>query len=137
MGIFDRFKKEKKPEVSEREEKGTGEKKQDKKKKEASKTKAKIHSAAYRVIINPHISEKASFLSEQNKYVFIVSKKATKSEIARSIFDIYNVKPKSVRIINVLGKKRRYGRTRGKTSDYKKAIITLPKGKSIQIYEGV
>ena len=126
MGIFDKSKKE--------------EKKQDSKKKsdnKVKKTKAKVESSAYKILLYPQISEKATYLGEENKYVFIVSKNANKKEISQAVKDIYGIKPLSVNTIKVGGKKRRYGRNTGKTSDYKKAIVALPEGETIQLYDGV
>jgi large subunit ribosomal protein L23 len=137
MSILDRFKKEegaKKPKAQQ--------KKQKKEKKKApkakvEKSKARTESNAYRVLVNPLISEKATDMGQDNKYIFIVNKKATKTEIKQAIKDVYGVKPLSVKTINVIGKQRRYGRVLGKTSDYKKAVIALPEGETIEIYEGV
>lgn len=92
---------------------------------------------AYKVLLHPLATEKGTYLSSQNKYVFEVAKKANKTDIKRAIYAVYGINPISVRTISLLGKKVRYGKTRGKTSDRKKAIITLKKNESIQIYEGV
>ena len=72
-----------------------------------------------------------------NKYFFEVAKNANKIEVAKAIQEIYGVKPVSVNIIRMQGKKVGQGRTRGKRKDWKKAIITLKKGESIKVYEGV
>ncbi len=92
---------------------------------------------AYRVLLKPLITEKAASLSSENKYVFAVAKSSNKIEITKAIFEVYGVKPKSVNIVIVKGKKVRHGRIIGKRKDWKKAIVTLPKGKTINIYEGV
>jgi len=138
MSILDKFKRKKIERTKAKEEKKL---KKEKTKvevvKKEEKVKARPDSPAFRVLIRPLISEKATNLSAENKYVFIVSKGATKKEIKQSIQDVYGIKPKSVRVINVLGKRRTYGRARGKTVDFKKAIVTLPAGKTIQVYEGV
>lgn len=130
MSIFNKFKKEEKKDKKKLDVK----KKSDKK---VEKTKAKIASSAYKILLYPQISEKATYLNEENKYVFIVSKNAHKKEISQAVKDIYGIKPLSVNTIKVGGKRRRYGRNIGKTSDYKKAIVALPKGETIQIYDGV
>lgn len=141
MSILDRFKRKKiekagAKEKSEKKAKVEKEKRVGKEKKE-EKVKARLDSAAFRILIRPVISEKATNLAAENKYVFIVSRKATKKEIKQSIKDVYGIRPESVRVINVLGKKRIYGRAQGKTANFKKAIVKLPPGKTIQIYEGV
>ncbi|MBU1178340.1 50S ribosomal protein L23 [Patescibacteria group bacterium] len=101
------------------------------------KKTARIDSGAYRALVQPLISEKATFLSGENKYVFGVNRQATKREIKQAIKDVYGVEPSGVNVISVKGKSRRYGRTLGRTNDHKKAIVTLPAGQSIQVYEGV
>jgi large subunit ribosomal protein L23 len=139
MSILDRFKKEEDKKGSSKSavEKKKVKNKKDASKKKVEKSKARVESNAYRVLINPLISEKTTDLGQENKYVFKVSKKANKEEIKQAIKDVYGIKPLSVKTVNVIGKKRRYGRVLGKTSDYKKAIISLPEGETIQIYEGV
>ena len=108
--------------------------------KTKSKTKGKSvrkYAGAYRVLIKPLITEKAANLGTINKYVFAVADKANKIEIAKAVNEVYGVKPISVNIIRVSGKKVRYGRVFGKRKDWKKAMVTLPAGKTINIYEGV
>ena len=92
---------------------------------------------AYRILIKPLITEKAAILNTESKYVFSVATSANKIEIADAVEEVYGIKPIAVNIIKVSGKKVRYGRTFGKRKDWKKAIVALPKGKSINIYEGV
>ncbi len=96
-----------------------------------------IYSAAYKNLLKPVVSEKCANLNISNKYVFQVKKSASKNDIAKAIFAVYGIKPVKVNVINLSGKSRRYGRSIGKTIDKKKAIVTLPAGKSIKIYEGV
>jgi large subunit ribosomal protein L23 len=138
ISFLDRFKKrEAEKAVEKKEKKPKKVEPKTKKEKKEEKVKARIESGAYRILIRPQVSEKATDLGAENKYVFMVSKRATKKEIGQSIEDVYGVKPESIRTINVRGKKRTYGRTRGKTISFKKAIIKLPAGKTIQVYEGV
>jgi len=99
--------------------------------------KIKRHGSAYKVLVKPLITEKASDLGALNKYVFAVKKDANKIEVAKAIDEVYGIKPLSVNIIKMKGKNVRYGRTSGRKKDWKKAIITLPAGKTIKIYEGV
>ncbi|MFA5886473.1 MAG: 50S ribosomal protein L23 [Patescibacteria group bacterium] len=89
------------------------------------------------MLISPLITEKATNLSAENKYIFIVSDKANKIEIAKAIEALYQVKPLKVNLINVLGKKVVRGKIKGQRSSWRKAIITLAKGETIKIYEGV
>ena len=92
---------------------------------------------AYRILVKPVITEKAAFLGHQNQYVFAVSSTANKIEIAKAINEVYGIKPVDVNIVKMHGKKVRSGRVRGARKDWKKAIVTLPAGKTIKIYEGV
>lgn len=92
---------------------------------------------AAKILIKPLITEKATTLVEKGKYVFIVSLNANKIEVAKTVSDVYGVKVDSVNIINMEGKRVLRGRIKGKRSDFKKAIVTLKKGESIQLYEGV
>lgn len=87
------------------------------------------------IIVRPHTSEKSAGGQALNQYVFEVVPVATKREIARAVQDIYGVSPNSVHVINMRGKYARFGRTSGTTRAWKKAIITLPEGKSIDVYK--
>lgn len=90
-----------------------------------------------RLMIKPLITEKSAVAQSLNKYSFIVAADATKTQIKQAVKEIYGVLPQAVNVINMQGKMRRSGRTRGRRSDYKKALVTLPAGKSIIIHEGV
>jgi len=90
---------------------------------------------SYRVLVSPVFTEKSAMLQSANKYVFLVAKNAGKVEISAAIRDLYGVKPESVRVINVMGKKVRFGRFAGKEKDVKKAIVTLKKGDAIAVME--
>lgn len=102
-----------------------------------AKPKKKVFGKAYKVLIKPLVTEKASWLSSQGKYVFKVALDATKKDIKQAIQEVYKVKPIAVHTIKILGKKRRYKRTVGQTSTWKKAIVTLRPGEKIEIVEGV
>lgn len=92
---------------------------------------------AERVLVKPLVTEKGSSLSVSGKYVFAISNKANKISVEKAILEAYGIKPVKVNILNVLGKRKRHGRIIGKRKDWKKAIVTLPKGKSIEVYEGI
>ncbi|TMQ57024.1 MAG: 50S ribosomal protein L23 [Candidatus Eisenbacteria bacterium] len=84
------------------------------------------------------ISEKGTRLREkQNGYLFEVSRDANKIEIKRAIESIFNVKVDSVRTIRVHGKPKRMGRFAGHRPDWKKALVTLKKGQTIELFEQV
>jgi large subunit ribosomal protein L23 len=94
-------------------------------------------SSAYRVLIRPLVTEKGSHLGIENKYLFEVDYNTNKIEVAKAIFDAYGIKPTKVNIIKLDGKVKRRGRYEGRRKNWKKAIVTLPAGKTIQIYEGI
>ena len=90
---------------------------------------------AREIIIRPLITEKTTILMGEGKYVFQVAKAANKIQIAQAIAEIFKVKVVSVNTINVEGKKKRMGRFVGKRSDYKKAIVKLAAGQTIEFFE--
>ncbi len=88
-------------------------------------------------IIQPIITEKATILTEQNKTVFKVNKFASKSVIKKNIEKLFKVNVIKVNIINLKSKKKfKQGKISIK-SGYKKAIITLKKGQSIDLTTGI
>ncbi len=123
--------------VTTKKESKKSEEKKEKEKSESKKQKKEKYGNAYRVLIRPLITEKASILGTENKYFFEVARNANKIEITKAIEEVYGIKPVKVNIINMKGKKVRFGRTLGKRKNWKKAIVTLPEGKTIKIYEGV
>jgi large subunit ribosomal protein L23 len=92
---------------------------------------------AYKILIKPVVTEKATNLVAENKYAFVVANDANKIEIAKSVKAIYDVDVLDVNIIRVNGKKVTRGRIRGKRNDFKKAVVTIAKGQSLSLYEGV
>ena len=77
------------------------------------------------IIIRPIITEKSGFAASEGKYTFEVNKKATKIDIRNAVEKLFEVKVKEVTTINVKGKPKRQGAHEGKTSDWKKAIVTI------------
>ncbi len=77
------------------------------------------------IIIAPVITEKSNDELQNGKYTFKVNKKATKIEIANAVEKLFEVKVLRVNTMNVNGKKKRVGYHVGKTSDWKKAIVTI------------
>ncbi len=84
------------------------------------------------LVIKPIVTEKATFLMEENKYMFQVAKQATKPEIKAAIESLFDVAVEKVNTINPPRKKRRVGRFIGFKPQYKKAIVTLKEGESLQ-----
>lgn len=83
----------------------------------------------FKVLSAPHISEKATIVSEKNnQIVFKVAKDATKAEIKTAVEQLWEVKVKSVRTLVMKGKTKRFGRGMGKRADWKKAYVSLQDG---------
>jgi len=88
---------------------------------------------AYVVIRRPRLTEKATDLQENNAYTFEVLRDANKIEIRQAIEKVYRVKVKKVATMRVQGKLKRVGRSYGRTPDWKKAIVTLHEGHTIDL----
>ena len=85
------------------------------------------------IIIAPVVTEKTMTLRNQNVYTFKVAKDASKDEIKNAVETAFNVKVASVNTLNTKSKKRRVGKYQGRTKTYKKAIVTLKDGSSIDL----
>ena len=96
-----------------------------------------IDTRHYDVIVAPHITEKATLLSEHNAVVFKVADKATKPEIKAAVEALFNVKVTKVNTLTQKGKTKRWKGKPYKRNDVKKAIVTLAEGAMIDITEGV
>ncbi len=92
----------------------------------------------YAVILSPIITEQTIDMNAEKKYAFKVAPEANKTEVRQAIEAIFGVEVAKVNVMNVDGKKKRMGRTVGRTSSYKKAIVTLAAGsKEIEIFQGL
>ncbi len=89
------------------------------------------------IILHPLISEKSVRLKEQNKYVFKVDWNANSTEVGKAIEEKFKTKVEKVNLIKVPSKKKRLGRYSGKTSRWKKAIVTLKAGEKIKELENI
>ncbi len=90
------------------------------------------------IIRRPIITEKATMMKDsENKYVFEVEKGSNKIEIKKAVEDLFKVNVTSVRTYTTHGKIRSRGRFRGKRPDWKRAIVQLKDGESIEFFEGV
>lgn len=89
------------------------------------------------LVRKPVITEKATILLEQNKYVFDVAKKATKPDIKTAIETLFEVKVTKVNVQNLPRKKRRMGRYMGTKPQYKRAIVTLAEEDTITLFPEV
>lgn len=88
---------------------------------------------SYSVILSLFRTEKGTNILPLNKYLFKVARKANKIQIKKAVEDIYNVKVADVNSISMRGKKRRLRYKEGKTSDWKKAVVTLKEGQTIDL----
>lgn len=107
--------------------------------KQAVKNKVKLpnNSIAFKILVKPLVTEKSAVAESANKYSFVVARTANKNQIKTAVKEIYGVTPVSVNVVNVEGREVRFGRSMGRRSDYKKAIVTLPSGKTIDMHSGV
>lgn len=144
FNIFNKKKEEKKPVKKVRPAVKAGVKKVQEKKETEKKevvsqpktgpvNKPKLSDLAFRILKGPHVTEKATDLTDRNQYVFNVYARANKQEVRKAVEDVYGVNVVSVQIINIPAKKRRLGRTEGVKSGYKKAIVRIREGQKIEI----
>lgn len=106
------------------------------KKSAASKGSTLSNAKLYDVIQRPLITEKAHGLVELNKVVFKISPTATKKDVKAAVESIFNVSVTKVNTINVEGKTKRFRGQEGQRSDFRKAIVTLAEGQSIDFTAG-
>jgi large subunit ribosomal protein L23 len=139
MAILDVFKrKEGKKPVSPskkkiQEVKKVPEVKVEEKPKTEKKAAKKKTGTIYNILKEPYITEKATDLSKENKYIFKVYPTANKTEIKKAIESLYNVDVMSVHTINIPRKKKRFGKTMGFKAGLSKAIVEIKAGQKIEI----
>jgi large subunit ribosomal protein L23 len=93
---------------------------------------------AREVIVRPVVTERSALLQEDERtYTFIVSKDANKIEIRHAVQSLFQVTVTGVRTANYPGMWRRVGRSLGRRPAYKKAVVKLAEGDSIDVYEGI
>ena len=102
-----------------------------------AKPSKSVDARHYDVIVAPHITEKATMLSEHNAVVFRVAKDATKPAIKAAVEALFDVKVTGVNTIVQKGKTKRWKGAPYTKSDVKKAIVTLADGQSIDVTTGV
>ena len=91
----------------------------------------------YQTILSPLITEKATAMSERNQVAFRVTLDATKPEIKAAVEGLFNVKVLAVNTLVVKGKTKRFRGREGKRSDWKKAMVRLAEGQSIDLTTGL
>ena len=90
------------------------------------------------VIVRPLVTEKSTEQLERiGAYAFVVARDANKVQIAKAIESLFNVKVSDVRTMQYRGKEKRLGRFVGRRAAWKKAVVKLREGDSIEIFEGV
>lgn len=89
------------------------------------------------LIVSPILTEKAALHMEQNKYVFDVSKKATKGQVKQAIEGFFDVKVLNVNTFRKPQKRKRVGRFIGYKPNYKRAVVTLAPGDKIELFPGL
>lgn len=90
------------------------------------------------LLVAPQVSEKSTEVAERhNQVVFRVRREATKPEIRAAVERMFDVKVEAVTVVNVKGKRKRFGRLQGRRSDWKKAYVTLAEGQEIDFLGGV
>jgi len=91
-----------------------------------------------KIILAPIVTEASTAaVSAFNQYSFKVNPLANKYQIQHAIEQVFGVTIEKVRVLSVHAKTRRFGKRLGKTSSWKKAIVTLPKGQKIEFAKGV
>jgi large subunit ribosomal protein L23 len=99
---------------------------------EPKATGRSMNTGAYPALRGLYVSEKSSQLGLLNQFVFEVAPNANKSEIRKQITKLYDVKVTDVKVMNIPGKRRDIGRHPGFRPGIRKAIVTLPKGQTIE-----
>lgn len=92
----------------------------------------------YEILKRPILTEKSNYQADElRRYTFEVDRRANKLQVRWAVESVFDVNVVDVHIMNVRGKTRRFGRREGRTSDWKKAIVTLAPGETISFFEGV
>ena len=89
------------------------------------------------VLLSPLVTEKGTRLEAKGIYQFAVASGAEKIQIKHAFFSNYGIHPTKIRIMHRRGKAVRFGRAFGMRKNWKRALITLPKGKTVNVHEGV
>ena len=103
----------------------------------ARKPQAAPDARHYDIVLAPHITEKTTLLSENNSVVFKVAGTASKPEIKAAVEALFNVKVTNVNTIVTKGKSKRWKGKPYQRSDFKKAVVTLAEGDTIDVTSGI
>lgn len=86
-----------------------------------------------KILIEPHVTEKATELAQENQYVFKINPQANKSQVKKAVERTYDVDVEKVGTLNAPRKKRRKGRIEGWKRGFKKAVVKIKEGQKIEI----
>ena len=103
----------------------------------AQAKKSEAQEWMYEIISQPHVTEKATLGSEHGQVTFIVPRVATKLRVKQAVETLFGVKVKNVNTLVQKGKSKRFKGILGNRSDFKKAIVTLEEGETIDVSSGV
>lgn len=144
MAILDRFRK--KPEEAPKEKEAPVEKKEaleqeikekakvSAEQKKPRRTREKKSGIAFKVLKSPYITEKSTDLGKRGQYTFKIFDRANKTQVKRAIEELYSVEVKDVKISRKPSKKIRFGRREGTRPGFKKALVRLKQGQTIDIF---
>ncbi|SDM13877.1 LSU ribosomal protein L23P [Modicisalibacter muralis] len=90
----------------------------------------------FKVLLGPHMTEKAAFAAENNQYVFKVASDATKPEIKKAVEALFDKKVDRVQVLNMKGKTKRTAHGVGMRKGYRKAYVTLAAGETLEDFSG-
>ncbi|RKQ95900.1 LSU ribosomal protein L23P [Kushneria sinocarnis] len=90
----------------------------------------------FKVLLGPHMTEKAAMAAENNQYVFKVARDASKPEIKKAVEALFDKKVERVQVLNMKGKTKRSVRGEGLRSGYRKAYVTLAPGETLEDFTG-
>ena len=97
------------------------------------KEKNNASEKAFEVLLAPQVTEKTSLLNTRGVYVFRITKSANKKEVARAIWELYGVRPRKVNVVKIRSKTRFLRGRKGVRPGYKKALVFLKSGETIEI----
>ena len=101
--------------------------------KKTEEKKKSVNMIAWQVLDRQYISEKATDLEKENKYIFVAFKDSNKNQVKQAVEELYGVDVLSVNMLNVNRKKKKLGRFRGWKKGFKKAIVEIKEGQKIDI----
>ncbi|MDI5890501.1 MULTISPECIES: 50S ribosomal protein L23 [Halomonas] len=90
----------------------------------------------FKVLLGPHVTEKAAMAAERNQYVFKVASDATKPEIKAAVQELFGKKVDRVQVLNMKGKTKRTAQGLGHRKGYRKAYVTLAAGETLEDFSG-